>query len=542
MHEVTAFLTETAQRAFPRMLTQICRDPGAPFYGSCDRNWWHYKIRDFSSIIIQQAGYAMSIAAELPCLNDGCTNSAQPLNQLAAATARFWNQRAIMHGAFEEYYPFEQGYPPVAFSSLAIAKLCHQGIVPLADVRSGLAIAAQQLLNRFEAEAANQQIAGTAALSVIRTLDRSLVDESAFQVQLTRILGLQHAEGWFPEYDGPDLGYLAVSMDCLWDIYDHTQETRVKNAIVLAADYTAWFALNPIGEAGMHNSRNTDYFVPYGLVRLAIEDRCKQTADVVRRLFTRRSADGFHPFDAVDDRYWCHYIGHSVFRALALLDKHSLDSCTQVKPGMAIPSQQAGSGHALLGGNKGPCSLVSTRKGAITTGIWPGGEIACDFGWIVQTPKQLYVSHWWTPAWKITANDRMAGCEGYLVSHKEHLSTPWKHMILRLTSYVFGRRLIKVLKRLVIFKKPQQTLHFSRSVTIDGDAVVLRDRITGLSDRDQISRAPRTSKRHVASADSYHPEDLAVLKGVTRQERINQMNHTFECETRYTTLDSMELS
>ena len=537
MSPVHQFLSDTASRVLPRMLTQICRDPGAPFYGSCDRNWWHYKIRDFSSIIIQQAGYALSIAADLSLFQGDRAQTARTqshsLRELSIATARFWNQRAMLHGAFEEYYPYEQGYPPVAFSTLAMAKLCHQGIVPLADIRAGLAIATQQLLTSFEAQAANQQIAGTAALAVVRSVDPSLVDETSFQAQLTRILNLQHAEGWFPEYDGPDLGYLAVSIDCLWDILDHTQDTRVKKAIVQAADYTAWFALNPLAAAGMHNSRNTDYYVPYGLVRLAIQDSCQQTAEVVRTLFSRRTPDTFHPFDAVDDRYWCHYIGHSVFRALSILEKNPLCAVTEPKPAAAIPSQKSGSGHALIGIPNAASTLVSTRKGAITTTVWPNGASACDFGWIVQTSKQLFVSHWWSPAWSVRADDSSATCEGYLVAHKEHLSTPWKHIILRLCSFIMGRKLIKVLKRLVIFKKPQQTLHFIRRVHMENDTVVIHDRITGISVSDVVVRAPRTSKRHVASADSYHPEDLDMLTGVERIEIVTRSNGFFECETQY---------
>jgi hypothetical protein len=596
MTEVRQFLSESAARALPRMLTQISRDPGAPFYGACDRNWWHYKIRDFPSIILQQAGYALSIAAGLPFASG---NAAQLFN-LAASTARFWNQRAILHGAFEEYYPYEQGYPPVAFSTLAAAKLCHQGIVPLEDIRPGLAIAAKQLLTRFEAEAANQQIAGTAALAVIRTIAPDLVVETAFQEILTRILALQHDEGWFPEYDGPDLGYLAVSIDCLWDIHDHTHDPRILPAIRKAAGYIAWFALSPFGAAGMHNSRNTDYLTPYGLVRLALEESDPKNIATVETLFTRREAEDrnqhpevgnsqsptsnlqspipFHPFDAVDDRYWCHYIGHSVFRALSLLEAHFLtpDSChlspdpspqpsTSEKPNpptcsdghrpppqaplpritahcslITSPTGRPGSGHAILTSPTGAAALVSTRKGAITTALWPGGSSANDFGWIVQTSDKLFVSHWWNTAWKVSSNDKQASCDGYLVSHKEHLSAPWKHIVLRIGSFCIGRRLIRILKRLVIFKKPQQIVHITRSVIWDNEALVIRDRITGISENDTITRAPRTSKRHVASADSYHPEDLEMLIGVERNERITRTQGVFECESSYLMADGGE--
>jgi hypothetical protein len=40
--------------------------------------------------------------------------------------------------------------------------------------------------------------------------------------------------------------------------------------------------------------------------------------------------------------------------------------------------------------------------------------------------------------------------------------------------------------------------------------VEIVDRIAGLTPTDRVLRAPRASKRHVASADSYHRQDLAV--------------------------------
>jgi hypothetical protein len=575
LHQVRTFLGETAARALPRILTQISRDPQAAFYGACDRDWWHYKTRDFPSVILQQAGYALAIAADCqpPIANRQPPTDLLPL---AAASARFWNQRAILHGAFEEYYPYEQGYPPLAFSTLSIAKLCYRGIVPLSEIQPGLVIAVRQLLARFEVEAANQQIAGTAALSVIRSLDPSLVTESAFQKILTETLALQHDEGWFPEYDGPDLGYLSVSIDCLWDILDQTQDPRLYPAIVRAAEYTAWFALNPLGAAGMHNSRNTDYFVPYGLVRLALEENDPRIAETVHRLFTRPSvasippaADAppeeiknqqssiinhqspspaaFHPFDALDDRYWCHYIGHSVFRALILLEKaQSADRAGSALPPPPPPpppppanrqpptaTTKSGSGHALLTSLGNAAVLVSTRKGAIASAIWPDDACANDFGWIVQTPQQLCVTHWWSNAWTVNADDQQASSEGHLVSHQEHLSSPWKHIVLRIGSFLLGKHLIRILKRLVIFKKPQQSLHFSRTVSWENESLVIHDRITGVSDTHSITRAPRSSKRHVASADCFHPQDFEMLRGVDRLEKIKRSNGVFTCETRY---------
>ena len=49
------------RRNLPRVLSQLNRDADSPLFGSFDRNFWHYKIRDFSSIILQQGMLVLDV-------------------------------------------------------------------------------------------------------------------------------------------------------------------------------------------------------------------------------------------------------------------------------------------------------------------------------------------------------------------------------------------------------------------------------------------------------------------------------------------------
>ena len=60
MNKIKSFLKKL-QKNVAKILTQICRDPNSNNFGCCDRNYWHYKITDFPSIILQQAIYSLSI-------------------------------------------------------------------------------------------------------------------------------------------------------------------------------------------------------------------------------------------------------------------------------------------------------------------------------------------------------------------------------------------------------------------------------------------------------------------------------------------------
>lgn len=515
MSDVAATLGRVAESWLPRILTQLCRDATSPFHGCADRNWWHYKIRDFPSIILQQAGYAAHLAGRWG-------GGAPALDALAAASARFWNERALKHGAFEEYYPYEQGYPPLAFATLAMAKLAGEGVVPVADITPGLRVAARQLRTRFEPQAANQQVAGLAALAWIDRVLPGQADAAVFADLKARTLALQTREGWFWEYDGPDLGYLAVTLDCLWDLFDATGDEDFRDAITRALGFMAKVhAVLPAG-AGMLNARNTDYLAPYGIIRAA-QAGDANAALVAHAAFAHADAPG-HAFAAVDDRYICHYLGQSVMRACLLLGgKGKIPAPPKPRP---EPELLPECGYYLA-----PGLVIACRKGGVLT---LGGE-ASEFGWIVERFGQQLVSHWWSLEWSFSRDGETVRVAGPLFTHRERASSPPKHVVLRALSFVLGRRLIALLKRLLIFKRGGAAIALERTITRTSDGVEIVDRLSGVLSTDRIVRAPRASKRHVASADSYHIEDLALL-GSARltEERIARPGEQLEIRTRLT--------
>jgi hypothetical protein len=520
------------ERLLPRMLTQVCRDPGSPAYGSFDRNWWHYKIRDFSSIILQQGGYALYCASLLPQFRA----EAEQLKELAVASCRFWNLRAKKHGAFEEYYPWEQGYPPLAFSTLAVAKMVSAGIVEADEVFQGLEKAAKQLQFRFESKATNQQVAGIAALCWIRKITPHLIDEAVFQDMCSRTLACQHQEGWFMEYGGPDLGYLSVTMDCLWDAYDATGDERFRTAAANALKFIAPFTALPMRGAGMHNARNTDYIVPYGIARFLEDDRYAETASMIlfQTLETINSPEHF--VQAIDDRYFCHYIGHSFFRAANFVEGLSASGrSAEGEKGEPADRWFSGTGHWLRSETRSGCAaLISAKKGGIFTLSFDDVFVS-DFGWVVKDSCKEWVSHWWADFWRFERADNRICIRGYLTPHKENESTPLKHVILRGLSLVLGTRIIELLKKVMIFKPcASSPFPFSRTILFDLNEVVVVDEFF-VPPGAAICRAPRSSKRHVASADSFHFEDLIgpVFSSVDREESRSQQGRKVNIRTVY---------
>ena len=531
-HGIHEHIRVLGRRLLPRILTQICRDGNIPLSGACDRNYWHYKIRDFSSVILQQAGYTVWTAI-------GVVDYPQTaLERIGAECCRFWNQRAQRFRAFEEYYPWESGYPPLAFSALAVAKMTAANLVPREEMFDGFRVAARQLIERFESKATNQQVAGMAALCWVRKIYPELVSAEDLEKVVVRTLACQHAEGWYMEYGGPDLGYLSVTMDCLWDAYDATGDSRfVESARKALMFIWQFIRLSPCG-IGMHNARNTDYIVPYGIARFLRANESSGIALGVLTRLLRNVDDPGHYFNAVDDRYWCHYIGASFYRAIPLLQDLPM---TTEGPVSSDDVMIVGTGHFLRFEPQPFRALVSTKKGGVFTLYDEGGRTFSDFGWVVVLNGIVWTNHWWDDAWRVTREEDSLIVSGGLTRHKYLKNTPFRHMVLRLLSFSLGNRIISLLKQKMIFKAGGKTgPTFTRKISFlrDRGTVVVNDsfRLPKGATNENIRRAPRASQRHVASADSFHYEDFNLAQNgvaIARMERMEMRDGVVNIETIY---------
>jgi hypothetical protein len=464
-------------------------------------------MRDFPSIILQQTGYAVSCLADHPSFQA----RRGELLALAAASARFWNWRALRYGAFEEYYPWEQGYPPLAFSTLAVAKMAAAGIASAEEVCLGLDRAAQQLCARFEDKATNQQCAGLAALAWLRHLNSEWVPDAVWNRLRDRTLACQHEEGWFMEYGGPDTGYLSVTLDCLWDAYDACGEMEFQESAAKALSLIEGYIALPGRGMGMHNARNTDYIMPYGIARFVRVPKYSGKALAILERLYKTLEEPEHVLHATDDRYIGHYIGHSLIRAVQVLQEAGAGAQTA---SLAVhPAYLPGAGHwRLLETPSGCSALISGKKGGICT-LWFDAYSASDYGWLVREGNCCWVSHWWMSHWEVSINPSAwkMTVEGYLTAHHEQRSTPFKHAALRVLSGVFGRRIIGILKETMIFKsRKSKRVPFRRRIEFASLGVFVTDEIS-VPQSAVPERAPRSSKRHVASADSFHPEDLVLV-------------------------------
>lgn len=469
--------TSLIEMFIKRMNTNICLDVDSEFYGCGDRNHWHYKIRDFPSIILQQ-GIEASVRNNLLDSNSNYMS-------LGKAALIFWARRASHHNSFEEYYPYENGYPPLAFSTLSICRLINLLEIDIDEVfglREALNTASKQLSNRIEDEAVNQYAAGVAALALLSKLQVSTVDTKTLDRHIIRLLSLQRSEGWFPEYGGFDLGYLSVTIDCLWDLYDVQPDTRILNAIKNAGNFIAKVTSIDRISFGKLNSRNTDYIVPYGLLRLSQIDDCLMLRALVQRIY-----ENLILYSSLDDRYLMHYIGISFIRARGIqCQKLYLSSLPTLDTGKLTSFPDAGLVRCVY---RGEDAWLNIKKGVVCSTHYS------DWGLRIYQGSKCYETG--VVPYNIDAQGEIGSFKVYLTQKKEFIPSFLKLTVIKIFAYTFGRSLIKALKRRVIH-------NYDNEITIAFDPTegfkIVKNCFPNSSDV-TIVKAPAQSFKHVASAE-----------------------------------------
>ncbi len=505
-------LWKLLRRNLPRLLSQLNRDKDSPLFGSFDRNFWHYKIRDFSSMILQQ-GMLVLLSLKNTRLPDNPFYGHPLMDEWIDGSLRFWAGQQLRNGSFNEYYPFEEGYPPTAFSMYAVGLVfkSRQYPEPSPELKRAIQKTCNWLLKNPEKEALNQEAAGLAGLVLASKIPGIIVDEKKLEKRLSAFYSAQSSEGWFPEYHGPDTGYLSVTIDCLWDIYETISDSRAMKAMKQAVEYISAMVSVAGTTPVMINSRNTDYIVLYGLSRLAAE--YPKAGSIIQKLL-EHSDNPDHYLNRTDDRYISHYVYQSCFRSLEYLpDIIAGEYILPCEKNEKRYFEQAGIYYEHRAGKS---IFVNARKGGIINLIAKDGPLAVDFGWRSKLAEnKVALTHWQDNSYHIEFRDENSLLiSGNMTKHSWMKPSPFKHIGLRLISFLMGKRLIPILKKLMIFGDKQTGIAFSREIIIEKDKIRIQDEFSGKDlSALELYRAPHYSLRHVSSAGLFVPEELLPLEG-----------------------------
>jgi hypothetical protein len=526
---VESFYTDFILKNAPRVLTQVDRDADSKTYGSCDRNHWHLKIRDFDSAILQQTGLTLALLYQLD-FEGNVYYGNENVKRWAAAALEYWAKIQLRDGSFNEYYPNEHGFPPTAFTLYTACEIYLRLELDDAYIKEKIRRTARRLCGIVEEKAFNQEMASITGLyDAYRVLGESWVLEGC-ERKLSRILSLQSEEGWFPEYGGADLGYLSVFLDMMCEYQAMSGDGRVVEAIGKIIGFVKYF-VHPNGTVGgEYGSRNTIYFLPNGLEvarLLGFED----AAAIKRKLYSDTRKYGYF-MDSVDDRYFTHYVMHSFLRALEKERMSGGGTGLLLLPCESEESKYFKESGLLVVNNKTYTAVVGLRKGGTLTVFDKKEAIFVDCGYRVNLGNgTVMATNWQDPSYEVGVRGNRAEVKGKMNKIRLRVSTPVLLVGLRVAAAVAGRGIIKYLKRKLILIDKHSDIRFERRLEFGEEEIMIQDVLSGGA---EYERADAMSLRHVASGKFFAANDL-----LARSERMCAgggggiaLSRRFNCKTR----------
>lgn len=506
----------------PLVFTQIDRDRHSLTYGSCDRNHWHLKIRDFTSAILQQSALTLALLYQVK-FDGNIYYKNERLREWAIAAVKYWSKIQLSDGSFNEYYPWEHGFPPTAFSLYTSCEVYKRLNIVDENIRKSIRKTAEYLSQHVEKDALNQEIASITALyNAYLVLNEKWI-YTAMNRKLEGILRLQNSEGWFEEYRGADIGYLSVSLDMLAEYYWLSKDERVISPLKKVVEFLQYF-VHPDGTiGGEYASRNTTYLLPNGLEVMSILGVSEAEA-IIQKVYANTEVNGYF-LDAVDDRYLSHYIMHSMLRAQEKRDSiknHPIPCKLPYESKYIKVFENAGIVNFSNGIYSG---IISLRKGGVIKLYHADKECFIDCGYRVSVKKgTVMATNWQDPSYECTYSDTTFQCAGQMNQIELKVSKPFLHIGLRGAAFIFGNRLIKILKKKIILVDKHSQVKFSRKILLKNEEVEIFDTIHSPA-YVTLEHADNMSLRHVASGKFFSTSDLIANPNLYYKDIKNALIH-----------------
>lgn len=226
--------------------------------GSADREYWAWKLKDFSNGTHQAALSGFLDSASL--LNFSLEERRSVVDTVVCGTERL--QRA--NGSFEEAYPRESS---LAVTSLVVAQLCDAFFTypETFEERAQASLARIVAKSRVFLESTLETHGLISNHLMTVALALALTDKLEGNQKIDRwsaVLSLQTEEGWFPEYGGADPGYQSLLNHYLALGTIHLKDPRLTAILRKSRQFVSWFAFDDGSFAGEIGSRGTSICYP----------------------------------------------------------------------------------------------------------------------------------------------------------------------------------------------------------------------------------------------------------------------------------------
>lgn len=492
----------------PRLLGLLDKNINSPTFGCFDRNFWHYNITDFPCARFQEAVLTLTLLYNLNIPENIYFENSKILSYIFGGID-FWCKIQKKDGSFDEWYLNEHSFVATAFSCYAISEsllLLKERLEKFHIYIKHLKRAGEFLISHDDFSACNQVAGSVISLYNIYLLTFEEKCKKGALLKLKKLERIQKEEGWFPEYQGPDIGYLSLTIDYLSKYYEKTKDEKAKNMINKALEFLVYFSHPDLSFGGEYASRNTKYIIPSGIEYSARwNDSARRILFSLRRAILEEKSIG--PFN-LDDRYLA-YIGYTYIQAHEnFYDGELRKPLYEEEFSKFFPESGI-----FIESNKNFYVVGNLRKqGALRIDFKNSNLSLKDSGPNVYIKEKIY-SPFLNPQSKIFSNGRYF-VEGNLLKIPFNIMTPFKNLLLRIFQMTFGRNkrisfLVKnILRGMLISYKKESKINFKRKIQIMEDKIIIEDEINSPFNIDKVIIGIENPYIFIPSSRYFQIQDL----------------------------------
>lgn len=491
----------------PRLLGLLDKNPISPTYGCFDRNFWHYNVTDFPCARFQEATLTLTYLYLIDWQDNQYYNSEQILNWINAGID-FWCSIQRYNGSFDEWYPYESSFVATAFTTYAISEvllLMGERIRNYNKVLNSLERSVNFLSRNVDYTACNQEAGCILGIFNFYLLTSEEKYKRIVERRLKNLSKLQTEEGWFPEYGGPDIGYLSLTVDYLSKLYIKSDSPLVKDMLDRAVDFLSYF-VHPDGTfGGEYGSRNTKYIIPAGIELVSHwNNSAKYIRDMLRKSLREYKTIG--PYN-LDDRYLA-YIGYTYLQASLVYKDDSEETITR-KGDRFFPKSSI-----WIYSDENFYLVSNLKKGAVLRIVFKNKESLKDSGVVLKIGKDYYTAGWLNSQEEVYFERNNVRVERKAVKIPSYRMTILKNILLRIFQINFGRfeninRLIKkILRRMLISKQKLTSIRVERYIKLLNNKIEIEDIIEASKNIDRVYVGMENPYVFIPSSRYFQEADL----------------------------------
>jgi len=502
------------------MLSWIDRRPGSLTYGCSDRNYWHYKIVDFPCAMLQETALTLALLYSTK-FKGNYYYKKNYIKNLALAQIAYWQKIQNKNGSFDEFFPNEQSFSATAFTLYSSCKTLQILGEEREFIRQNAKKACEFLLSYGNPGASNQVAAAIAAINLHSVLFNDNSHEERLNNLLHRLLKSQSDEGWTPEYGGFDVGYQSITLAYLSDFNISRNDDRVSNTIHKMIEFLSYF-IHPDGTVGgEYGSRSTIFLAPYGFAQNMSKN--KSASAIYKKVFLTNSS---YINISIDDRYICHFILPSYLLSIKI-----------IQPNGAIENELPYKNNFNKLFKETGLYIHSTPDYYFITNLTKGGVFNLyrknnqgnhlNAGYVLQDKKKVYVTNWLNKVsiYKINEKENRIEMDTNFFYVSNKIPTPFYHTLLRIISFVGGKKILPLLKEYFIHKQQISTEKMNRKFIFGDHQIEIIDEIKAekMNLENIFFANPCSTFRYVAPSNYYQYDELNNF--LDNKEKLDIINN-----------------